>query len=116
MARPVRNALRAAVQSGFPSARHAVRVVSFVPVEYLTYGIRRVCDFLRLVGADAHIGPIKITNSPSITVKQHILTGRCGHRPLQTYNFDSDVNTSAVSDIRRGDGSKEEGSPLSWSF
>ena len=116
MIRPARNALRAAVESGFPIARYAVRVALFAPVEYLTYEIRRVCDFLRLVGADAHIGPIKITNSPNITVKQHILTGRCGHRPLQTYNFDSYMNTSAISDIRRGDGSKEEESPLPWSF
>ena len=35
------NALRAAVESGFPSARHAVRVASFAPVEYLTYGSRK---------------------------------------------------------------------------
>ena len=40
MMRPVRNALRAAVQSGFPSARCAVRVALFAPVEYLTYGSR----------------------------------------------------------------------------
>ena len=53
------NALRAAVGSGFPSARHAVQVALFAPVEYLTYGIRRVCDFLRLVGADVGIGPYK---------------------------------------------------------
>ena len=41
---PVRrpNALRAAVQSGFPSARYAVRVVLFAPVEYLTYEIRKM--------------------------------------------------------------------------
>ena len=36
-----------------------------------------------LVGVDAHIDPIKITNSPKIFVKQHILPGRCGHRPLR---------------------------------
>jgi hypothetical protein len=35
------NALRAAVQSGFPSARYTVRVVLFVPVEYLTYESRK---------------------------------------------------------------------------
>ena len=35
------NALRAAVQSVFPIARHAVRVVSFAPVEYLAYGSRK---------------------------------------------------------------------------
>ena len=35
------------------------------------------------VGVDAHIDPIKITNSPGISVKQHILPGRCGHRPLR---------------------------------
>ena len=32
------NALRATVQSGFPIARRAARVVLFAPVEYLTYG------------------------------------------------------------------------------
>ena len=35
------NALRAAVQSGFPSARCAVLVALFAPVEYLTYGSRK---------------------------------------------------------------------------
>ena len=40
IARPVRNALRAAVESGFPIARCAVRVALFAPAEYLTYGIR----------------------------------------------------------------------------
>ena len=51
------NALRAAVESGFPSARHTVQVVSFAPIEYLTYGIRTMSILLRAVGADAHIGP-----------------------------------------------------------
>ena len=35
------NALRAAAQLGFPSARYTVRVVLFAPVEYLTYGKRK---------------------------------------------------------------------------
>ena len=35
------NALRAVVQSGFPSARYTVRVALFAPVEYLTYGSRK---------------------------------------------------------------------------
>ena len=47
MARPARNALRAAVQSGFPSARYTVRVVLFAPVEYLTYGSRKAVLFAR---------------------------------------------------------------------
>ena len=47
MARPVRNALRAAVQSGFPSAQYTVRVVLFAPVEYLTYGSRKAVFFAR---------------------------------------------------------------------
>ena len=38
------NALRAAVQSGFPNARYTVRVVLFAPVAYLTFGIRRVSN------------------------------------------------------------------------
>ena len=41
MIRPARNALRAAVESGFPSARYAVQVVLFAPVEYLTYESRK---------------------------------------------------------------------------
>ena len=51
------NALRAAVGSGFPSARHAVQVALFAPVEYLTYGIRSVSNIKRLVGADASVRP-----------------------------------------------------------
>ena len=47
MIRPARNALRAAVESGFPSARYAVRVVLFAPVEYLTYGSRKAVLFAR---------------------------------------------------------------------
>ena len=47
MARSARNALRAAVESGFPSARYAVRVVLFAPVEYLTYGSRKAVLFAR---------------------------------------------------------------------
>ena len=35
------NALRAAVGSGFPSARYTIRVVLFAPVEYLTYESRK---------------------------------------------------------------------------
>ena len=54
------NALRATVQSGFPIARYTIRVALFTPVEYLTYGIRRVFDDMRFVGADAHVGPIKL--------------------------------------------------------
>ena len=41
MIRPARNALRAVVESGFPSARYAVRVALFAPVEYLTYESRK---------------------------------------------------------------------------
>ena len=47
MIRPARNALRAAVESGFPSARYAVQVVLFAPVEYLTYGSRKAVLFAR---------------------------------------------------------------------
>ena len=54
MARPVRNALRAVVQSGFPSARYTVRVVSFTPVEYLTYGKRKAVLFRRAALRIAH--------------------------------------------------------------
>ena len=41
MIRPARNALRAVVESGFPSARYAVRVALFALVEYLTYESRK---------------------------------------------------------------------------
>ena len=48
IALPARNALRAAVGSGFPSARHAVQVALFAPVEYLTYGSRNSRRVFRL--------------------------------------------------------------------
>ena len=35
---------RGSLESGFPSARYAVRVALFAPVEYLTYEIRSVSD------------------------------------------------------------------------
>ena len=54
MARPVRNALRAVVQSGFPSARYTVRVVLFAPVEYLTYGSRKAVFIARAATHIAH--------------------------------------------------------------
>ncbi len=54
MACPVRNALRAAVESGFPSARYTVRVVLFAPVEYLTYGSRKAVFFARAATHIAH--------------------------------------------------------------
>ena len=54
IALPARNALRAAVGSGFPSARHTVRVVLFTPVEYLTYGSRKAVLFTRAAMHIAH--------------------------------------------------------------
>ena len=54
MARPVRNALRAAVGSGFPSARYTMRVALFAPVEYLTYGSRKAVLFTRAAMHIAH--------------------------------------------------------------
>ena len=40
------NALRATVKSGFCIARYSVRVVTLAPVEYLTYEIRDISDFV----------------------------------------------------------------------
>ena len=54
IALPARNALRAAVGSGFPSARHAVQVALFAPVEYLTYGSRKAVLFTRAAMHIAH--------------------------------------------------------------
>ena len=54
IARPSRNALRAAVESGFPIARCAVRVALFAPVEYLTYGSRKAVLFTRAAMHIAH--------------------------------------------------------------
>ena len=48
------NALRAAVGSGFPSARHAVQVALFAPAEYLTYGSRKAVLFTRAAMHIAH--------------------------------------------------------------
>ena len=38
--------LRATVESGFLSARKAMRIVPLAPVEYLTYGSRGASDIL----------------------------------------------------------------------
>ena len=54
IALPARNALRAAVGSGFPSARHAVQVALFAPAEYLTYGSRKAVLFTRAAMHIAH--------------------------------------------------------------
>ena|GEM_PF-4674085 len=54
IALPARNALRAVVQSGFPSARYAVQIASFAPVEYLTYGSRKAVFFARAATHIAH--------------------------------------------------------------
>ena len=53
---PVRrpNALRAAVQSGFPSARYTKQIALFAPVEYLTYGSRKNVLFTRTAVRIAH--------------------------------------------------------------
>ena len=48
------NALRAAVGSDFPIARYTVRVASFAPVEYLTYGSRKAVLFTRAAMHIAH--------------------------------------------------------------
>ena len=59
----VRTPFGRAAESGFPSARHTVQVVSFAPIEYLTYGIRTMSILLRAVGADVGIGPYKDRNT-----------------------------------------------------
>ena len=78
---PVRrpNALRAAVQSGFPSARYTKQIALFAPVEYLTYGIRSVSDIKRLIGADA---PVRLTSPQNISTttpvcQMHICIAFC---------------------------------------
>ena len=48
------NALRAAAQLGFPSAQHAIQIVLFAPVEYLTYGSRKNVLFSRTAVRIAH--------------------------------------------------------------
>jgi len=52
--RSARNALRAAAQLGFPSAQHAIQIVLFAPVEYLTYGSRKNVLFARTAVHIAH--------------------------------------------------------------
>ena len=78
---PVRrpNALRAAVQSGFPSARYTKQIALFAPVEYLTYGIRSVSDIKRLIGSDA---PVRLTSPQNISTttpvcQMHICIAFC---------------------------------------
>ena len=76
MARSARNALRAAVESGFPIARYTIRVALFAPVEYLTYEIRSVPNIKRLVGAAAPVHP---TSPQSISTTTPVYQRRiCG--------------------------------------
>ena len=55
----VRTPFGRAAESGFPSARHTVQVVSFAPIEYLTYGIRTMSILLRAVGPMPTSAPTK---------------------------------------------------------
>ena len=45
---------------------------------------------------------MKITNSPRISAKQHILPGRCGHRPLRPFIEQtlSEFHTSNIQRVR----------------
>ena len=43
---------------------------------------------------------MKIANSPRISVKQHILPGRCGHRPLQPF-IEQTLSEFHTSNIQR---------------
>ena len=106
MARPARNALRAALESGFPSARYAVRVALFAPVEYLTYEIRSVPNIKRLVGADAPVHP---TSPQSISTTTPVYQRRiCGAFGQSENKFRTNQAPGKI----QGRGPQ----PPSWSF
>ena len=106
MARPARNALRAAVESGFPSARYAVQIASFAPVEYLTYEIRSVPNIKRLVGADAPVHP---TSPQSISTTTPVWQIRiCTAFCKSKNNFSTNQTPEKI----QGRGPQ----PPSWSF
>ena len=106
MARPARNALRAAVESGFPSARYAVQIASFAPVEYLTYEIRSVPNIKRLVGADAPVHP---TSPQSISTTTPVWQIRiCTAFCRSKNNFSTNQTPGKI----QGRGPQ----PPSWSF
>ena len=106
MARPARNALRAAVESGFPSARYAVQIASFAPVEYLTYEIRSVPNIKRLVGADAPVHP---TSPQSISTTTPVWQIRiCTAFCKSKNNFSTNQTPGKI----QGRGPQ----PPSWSF
>ena len=103
------NALRAAVGSGFPSARHAVQVALFAPVEYLTYGSRnsrRVFRLPRQLNKNASVArldnlkqfphktspgenPRKGAAAPFLVVLRGIVKGENRNSPLTILSFDS---------------------------
>ena len=100
------NALRAAVGSGFPSARHAVQVALFAPAEYLTYGIRSVSNIKRLVGADASVRP---TLPQSISTTTPVWQSRICIAFCKSKN---DFSTNQTTGKIQGRGPQ----PPSWSF
>ena len=107
--RPARNALRAAVESGFPSARYAVQIALFAPVEYLTYGSRnsrRVFRLPRQLNKNASVArldnlkqfphktspgenPRKGAAAPFLVVLRGIVKGENRNSPLTILSFDS---------------------------
>ena len=100
------NALRAAVLLGFPNARYTVRVDSFAPVEYLTYGIRSVSNIKRLVGADASVRP---TLPQSISTTTPVCQRRICIAFCKSKN---DFSTNQTTGKIQGRGPQ----PPSWSF
>ena len=100
------NALRAAVQSGFPIARYAVQIALFVPVEYLTYGIQGVSDIKRLVGADDSVCP---TSPQSISTTTPVCPIRIGIAFRQSVK---NLGTNQTPGKIQGRGPQ----PPSWSF
>ena len=100
------NALRAALESGFPNARYTVRVVLFVPVEYLTYEIRSVSNIKRLVGADASVRP---TSPQSISTTTPVWQSRICIAFCKSKN---DFSTNQTTGKIQGRGPQ----PPSWSF
>ena len=103
------NALRAAVGSGFPSARHAVQVALFAPVEYLTYGSRKAVLFTR---AAMHIAHKRTSTQGTSETDAEYFDYHAGLANTHLYRVLNNFSTNQTPGKIQGRGPQ----PPSWSF
>ena len=106
------NALRAAVESAFPIARHTARVVLVAPVEYLTYGSRRAAA-QQALPCISRTNELPFKSRPKQTQSISTTTPVCQIRICSAfYKFEICFCTNQTPGKIQGRGPQ----PPSWSF